>query len=96
GAADPGGTAGGSNGTAGDPAGAAAGAGGSGTGGSSADPAQTDPAQQNVARSGGFTPAEALGLVRWVLLGVLVAGGVAGLAGPAMVWLSGRRAAGTG
>ncbi|MBG0852927.1 hypothetical protein I2W78_14000 [Streptomyces spinoverrucosus] len=86
----------------GDPAGAAggatgpAGAGGPGSGTSRPDPSETDPAKQNVAQSGGLTPSEVLGLIRWVLLGVLVAGGVAGLAGPTMVWLSTRRAAGSG
>ncbi|MBK3571816.1 hypothetical protein JHN47_50110, partial [Streptomyces sp. MBT62] len=52
---------------------------------------ETDPAQQNVAQSGGHTPAEVLGLVRWVLLGVLVAGAAAALAGPVMLRLSTRR-----
>lgn len=52
----------------------------------------TDPAKQNVARSGGLTPSEVLGLIRWVLLGVLIAGGVAALAGPVMLRLSVRRA----
>ncbi|MFK0114664.1 hypothetical protein [Streptomyces sp. NPDC090994] len=61
-----------------------------------AAPTETDPAKQNVARSGGVTPAEVLGLIRWVLLGVLIAGGAAGLAGPVMLRLSARRAAGTG
>ncbi|MCZ9340440.1 hypothetical protein NGM37_22020, partial [Streptomyces sp. TRM76130] len=56
------------------------------------DPAETDPAKQNVAQSGGVTPAEVLGLIRWVLLGVLIAGGVAGLAGPVMMRLSARGA----
>ncbi|MGP2440504.1 hypothetical protein, partial [Streptomyces sp. JW3] len=57
-----------------------------------AAPTGTDPAKQNVAQSGGVTPAEVLGLIRWVLLGVLIAGGVAGLAGPVMMRLSARRA----
>lgn len=61
-----------------------------------AAPTETDPAKQNVAQSGGVTPAEVLGLIRWVLLGVLIAGGVAGLAGPVMLRLSARRAAGAG
>ncbi|MFD4225908.1 hypothetical protein [Streptomyces sp. NPDC058545] len=51
----------------------------------------TDPAKQNVAQSGGLTPSEVLGLIRWVLLGVLIAGGVAALAGPVMLRLSVRR-----
>ncbi|MFF7141450.1 hypothetical protein [Streptomyces nodosus] len=50
-----------------------------------------DPAKQSVASSGGLTPATVLGIVRWVLLGVLVAGGVAALAGPVMLRLSVRR-----
>lgn len=53
--------------------------------------AQTDPAKQNVAQSGGFTPSDMLGLIRWVLLGVLIAGGVGALAGPVMLRLSVRR-----
>ncbi|CAL9574437.1 hypothetical protein [Streptomyces sp. enrichment culture] len=61
-----------------------------------AGPTETDPAKQNVAKSGGITPAEALGLIRWVLLGVLVTGGAAGLAGPVMMRLSARRAAAGG
>ncbi|MCZ4516284.1 hypothetical protein O3Q52_50910, partial [Streptomyces sp. ActVer] len=54
--------------------------------------APTDPAKQNVAKSGGTTPSEVLGLIRWVLLAVLIAGGVAALAGPVMLRLSSRRA----
>ncbi|MDA5140688.1 hypothetical protein PEM37_04160 [Streptomyces sp. AD681] len=61
-----------------------------------ANPTETDPAKQNVAKSGGITPAEALGIIRWVLLGVLIVGGVAGLAGPVMLRLSARRAAAGG
>jgi len=62
----------------------------------SASPTETDPAKQNVAQSGGYTPAEVLGLVRWVLLGVLVAGGAAALAGPVMLRFSTRRGAAGG
>ncbi|MFF5144670.1 hypothetical protein ACFY6U_33965 [Streptomyces sp. NPDC013157] len=87
-----GGTDGGSAGTAGA---AAGGAGASGTAQPSTAPSETGPVQQNVAQSGGYTPEEVLGLVRWVLLGVLVAGGVAALAGPVMLRLSVRRAAST-
>ncbi|MFF3711572.1 hypothetical protein [Streptomyces phaeochromogenes] len=88
---------------AGPAAGAGAG-GGSGTEGASAGAnpdtadtsrpsvALTDPAKQNVAKSGGTTPSEVLGLIRWVLLAVLIAGGVAALAGPLMLRLSSRRA----
>ncbi|MFE6177303.1 hypothetical protein [Streptomyces sp. NPDC056464] len=60
-----------------------------------AAPTETDPAKQNVAQSGGPTPSEVLGLIRWVLLGVLIAGGVAALAGPVMLRLS-LRGAGSG
>ncbi|WP_405984754.1 hypothetical protein [Streptomyces sp. NBC_00872] len=51
------------------------------------------PAKSVAASSGGLTPGEVLGIVRWVLLGVLVAGGVAALAGPVLLRLSVRRAA---
>ncbi|MFF7978095.1 hypothetical protein ACFZDK_03050 [Streptomyces sp. NPDC007901] len=89
-----GGVAGGT-GTGGDSAGtsgaAAGGTGASDTPRPSAAPSGTDPAKQNVAQSGGATPAEVLGFIRWVLLGVLVAGGVAALAGPVMLRLSVRR-----
>ncbi|GGY91569.1 hypothetical protein [Streptomyces poonensis] len=90
GGTDGGGVAGGTGtaGTAGDATGPAAGPAGS----APSDPSGTDPARQNVAQSGGLTPGEVLGLVRWVLLGVLIAGGVAGLAGPIMLRLSARRA----
>ena len=84
--------------------GGATGAGAGSTSGATADasdtakpstaPTETDPAKQNVAQSGGYTPSEVLGLIRWVLLGVLVAGGAAALAGPVMVRLSTRRAGG--
>ena len=50
----------------------------------------------NVAKSGGYTPSDVLGIVRWVLLGVLVAGGAAALAGPVMLRLSLRRGAAGG
>ncbi|MFD8964359.1 hypothetical protein ACFV0C_05030 [Streptomyces sp. NPDC059568] len=62
---------------------------GSGTGGSGSP----GPANSGLASSGGLTPGEVLGIVRWVLLGVLVAGGVAALAGPVLLRLSVRRAA---
>ncbi|MGW1561077.1 hypothetical protein ACWCQ1_31765 [Streptomyces sp. NPDC002144] len=81
---------GGSAGTSGGTAGSAA----PDAGRPSAAPTETGPAQQNVAQSGGHTPAEVLGLIRWVLLGVLVAGGAASLAGPVMLRLSVRGAAG--
>ncbi|WP_210593900.1 hypothetical protein [Streptomyces sp. GESEQ-35] len=85
--------------TGGDSAGAAAGGTDAGAGGAGTSPpgaSETDPAKQNVAQSGGLTPSEVLGLIRWVLLGVLIAGGVAALAGPVMLRLSARRAAGGG
>ncbi|MGW1215462.1 hypothetical protein ACWD5F_38115 [Streptomyces sp. NPDC002499] len=80
---------GGSAGTSG-----AADPGGSDTAPPSTAPSETDPAKQNVAQSGGYTPSEVLGLIRWVLLGVLVAGGAAALAGPVVLRLSTRRASG--
>ncbi|WP_150133555.1 hypothetical protein [Streptomyces hyaluromycini] len=83
---------GGSTGTSGA---AAGGAGTSDTAQPSTAPSETDPAKQNVAQSGGYTPSEVLGLIRWVLLGVLVAGGAAALAGPVMLRLSVRRTAPT-
>ncbi|MER5944297.1 hypothetical protein ABT121_44265 [Streptomyces sp. NPDC001928] len=85
-------TAGGSTGTAGGATAPAAGPGASDASPASAAPTDTDPAKQNVAQSGGLTPSEVLGLIRWVLLGVLIAGGVAALAGPVMLRLSVRGA----
>ncbi|GGN25123.1 hypothetical protein [Streptomyces fuscichromogenes] len=85
-------TGGGSAGTSGA---AAGGTGASDTPKPSAAPSGTDPAGQNVAQSGGHTPSEVLGLIRWVLLGVLVAGGAAALAGPVMLRFSVRGAAST-
>ncbi|MEU9858843.1 hypothetical protein [Streptomyces sp. NPDC047974] len=41
----------------------------------------------------GSTPSQLLGAVRWVLLAVLLVGGTAGLAGPALLGFAGRRAA---
>lgn len=54
-----------------------------------------DPDKQNVAESGGLTPSTVLGIIRWVLLGVLVAGGLAALSGPILLRLSARKS-GTG
>ncbi|MFJ2669891.1 hypothetical protein [Streptomyces sp. NPDC087525] len=51
------------------------------------------PAATGGLAAGGLTPREVLGVVRWVLLGVLVVGGVAALAGPVLLRLSARRAA---
>ncbi|MFJ3774225.1 hypothetical protein ACIPX0_21265 [Streptomyces sp. NPDC090075] len=95
GAAGGGVTGGSGDGSAGTSGGAAGGAGASGTPRPSTTPSETDPAKQNVAQSGGYTPSEVLGLIRWVLLGVLVAGGAAALSGPVMVRLSVRGAAST-
>ncbi|MFB7587984.1 hypothetical protein [Streptomyces sp. NPDC056169] len=39
----------------------------------------------------GSTPSQVLGVIRWVLLAVLLAGGIAGLAGPAVLAFAGRR-----
>ncbi|MFI9612932.1 hypothetical protein ACIHCM_14885 [Streptomyces sp. NPDC052023] len=82
--------------------GAASGAGGAA--GGSAEPSASGPAaanasgapsagpQQNVAEAkGGFTPGEIMGVIRWVLVGVLILGGAAGLSGPVMLRLAHRR-----
>ncbi|GAA1355831.1 hypothetical protein [Streptomyces beijiangensis] len=84
-------------------AGAASGGGVGGAGGSSANPdthdsaspsaGPADPGKNKLAASGGLTPGGVLGVIRWVLLGVLVAGGVAALAGPVMLRLSVRKTA---
>lgn len=85
----------------------AAGAGLSGGSGTQGDEASAEPEgagssgasaagtgqEKTVAASGGLTPADILGAVRWVLLGVLVAGAAAALAGPVMLRLSARKAA---
>ncbi|MFF4704000.1 hypothetical protein ACWC4D_15905 [Streptomyces sp. NPDC001288] len=48
--------------------------------------------QQPVADSrGGVTPAEVMGIVRWILLAVLFLGGAAGLSGPVLLRLAHRR-----
>ncbi|MFE4829594.1 hypothetical protein [Streptomyces sp. NPDC056672] len=65
----------------------------SATPGAAAAGGGSGPAKSVAASSGGLTPGEVLGIVRWVLLGVLVAGGVAALAGPVLLRLSVRRAA---
>ncbi|MFE2421226.1 hypothetical protein [Streptomyces hokutonensis] len=95
-------TSGGGTGTGGTSGGAAAGgaAAGGGTGGSSpsasaaanvSTPPSSGP-QQNVANAKeGFTPGEVLGIIRWILLGVLFLGGAAGLSGPVMLHLGRRR-----
>ncbi|WP_066942911.1 hypothetical protein [Streptomyces lushanensis] len=104
-AAAPGGSAGGDG--SGTTAGAGDGGatdGGTGAGGGTPDPSAAPgagtggsgspgPANSGLASSGGLTPGEALGIVRWVLLGVLVAGGLAALAGPVLLRLSARRVA---
>lgn len=90
--------AGGGTGGAGGGTGASGGGGAdSGTGGPPPHGAGPgDPKQQNVADSGGTTPATVLGIVRWVLIGVLLAGGVAGLSGPVLLRLSARKSVRTG
>ncbi|MDT9688827.1 hypothetical protein Q5762_10735 [Streptomyces sp. P9(2023)] len=80
--------------------------GGTGAGGGSGDPSTAPSAAGGKASGGsgdntpkeqladaGTTPSQVLGVIRWVLLGVLVAGGVAGLAGPVMLRYSAWRAA---
>ena len=47
-----------------------------------------DSKQENVAQSGGFTPSQVLGVIRWVLLSALVVGGVAALGGPLLTRFS--------
>ncbi|MFJ9030060.1 hypothetical protein ACIRQP_16345 [Streptomyces sp. NPDC102274] len=78
-------------------AGGATGGEGAGTPGTSASPGAgagtSGPAAKSELASGGLTPGEVLGIVRWVLLGVLIVGGVAALAGPVLLRLSARRAA---
>ncbi|MER5964054.1 hypothetical protein [Streptomyces sp. NPDC002057] len=59
----------------------ASGGGGSGSGGATGE---------RLADTGS-TPSQVLGVVRWVLLAVLVVGGLAGLAGPAVLAAAGRR-----
>ncbi|MFD3665136.1 hypothetical protein ACFWVF_31815 [Streptomyces sp. NPDC058659] len=39
----------------------------------------------------GSTPSQVLGVIRWVLLAVLLVGGIAGLAGPVVLGFAGRR-----
>ncbi|MFE6978767.1 hypothetical protein, partial [Streptomyces sp. NPDC057682] len=53
-------------------------------------------ARQNAAHSGGLTPSTVLGIIRWVLLGALVAGGAAALSGPVLLRLSVRKSVRTG
>ncbi|WP_046494540.1 hypothetical protein [Streptomyces odonnellii] len=88
GGADTGGAAGGSGtdtpSASATPGAAAAAGGGSG------------PTESASAAAGGLTPGEVLGIIRWVLLGVLVTGGAAALAGPVLLRLSARRAAAGG
>lgn len=107
GPAGPGGSGasgGGSGGAGGGPGGAGGGTGGAGGGDANPDPGDTtahkaDPGgaeQQNVAESGGLTPSTVLGIVRWVLIGVLLAGGIAGLSGPVLLRLSVRKSVRTG
>ncbi|MFF2525076.1 hypothetical protein [Streptomyces liangshanensis] len=100
----PDGGAGSAGGSGGDTGGGTAGTGGGGAasedsapgaGPGSGAPATPPPGSanggKNVAQSGGMTPGGVLGVVRWVLLGVLVAGGAAALAGPVLLRISVRR-----
>ncbi|MFE1549618.1 hypothetical protein [Streptomyces sp. NPDC058718] len=48
-------------------------------------------AKEQLAGTTGTTPSQALGWIRWILLGVLVIGGAAGLAGPAVLGFAGSR-----
>ncbi|MER6954993.1 hypothetical protein [Streptomyces sp. NPDC000618] len=98
---------GGAGGTDSGTGGASSGAdtGGASTGGTGAAPSATPVAgaaggstapsagpQENVAETAsGVTPKDVLGIVRWVLLVVLFVGGAAGLSGPIMLRLAGRR-----
>ncbi|MFE2942923.1 hypothetical protein ACFXKG_28280 [Streptomyces sp. NPDC059255] len=75
--------------------GGAAGPDGSASPGPSVSESVSGPAKSNLASSGGLTPNEVLGVVRWVLLAVLAVGGAAALAGPVLLRFSVRRA-GTG
>ncbi|MCX5392788.1 hypothetical protein [Streptomyces sp. NBC_00094] len=59
----------------------ASGGGGNGSGG---------PPGEKLADTGS-TPSQVLGVIRWVLLAVLLVGGIAGLAGPAVLGFAGRR-----
>ncbi|WP_326658408.1 hypothetical protein [Streptomyces sp. NBC_00385] len=92
------GSPGGGSGAAGGGSGGTGGAAGAGGGEANPDAAGTpakaagpaDP-KQNVAQSGGLTPSTVLGIIRWVLLGVLVTGGAAALSGPVLLRLSVRK-----
>ncbi|QXE34681.1 hypothetical protein KQY30_10695 [Streptomyces sp. GMY02] len=96
-----GGPAGDSGGTAAGSAGSEGAAGGPGTDapsasatpGAAASGGGSGPGKSVAAAAGGLTPGEVLGIIRWVLLGVLVTGGAAALAGPVLLRLSARRAA---
>ncbi|MEV5673917.1 hypothetical protein [Streptomyces sp. NPDC052179] len=83
-----------SGGTGGGTAAGGGSAGGPGPDGSPGTAAGADDTSKVAATaSGAPTPSQVLGLIRWVLLGVLIAGGAAALAGPVMMRLSARRAA---
>ncbi|MFJ1598504.1 hypothetical protein [Streptomyces sp. NPDC088261] len=91
-----GGAAGGGTAGSGDGAGSGGGAGedsgaGPGSGAPTAPGADSATDKKTVAQSGGVTPGGVLGAIRWALLGVLVAGGAAALAGPVLLRLSVRR-----
>ncbi|MGW4050437.1 hypothetical protein ACWENA_06360 [Streptomyces sp. NPDC004779] len=67
--------------------------GGTGTGAPSSapPPAPSGPGERLAASATGTTPSQVLGRIRWILLGVLVAGAAAALAGPAVLRFAGRR-----
>ncbi|MEU2245476.1 hypothetical protein [Streptomyces sp. NPDC019224] len=91
----PGGGSGGTGGGSGGSGGAGGASGGEAGPGAADTPVKAagpgDPKQQNVAQSGGLTPSTVLGIIRWVLLGVLVTGGAAALSGPVLLRLSVRK-----
>ncbi|MFD6530511.1 hypothetical protein [Streptomyces sp. NPDC060184] len=65
--------------------------GASGASGGAADGTAATAAGGDTTAASGTTPAELLGAVRWVLLGVLVLGGAASLSGPVLLRLAARR-----
>ncbi|WP_330175785.1 hypothetical protein OG875_21135 [Streptomyces sp. NBC_01498] len=66
-----------------------------GAAGPSASATAPAPAR-SVAAPAGLTPSTVLGIIRWVLLGVLLAGGLAAISGPVLLRLSARKSAGAG
>ncbi|MFF6810069.1 hypothetical protein ACFZAG_09310 [Streptomyces sp. NPDC012403] len=85
--------------SAGGTGGAAAGGGDGGTAGPDASQsaangsgaAASDPQKVAAESGGGITRGEIIGIIRWVLIGVLILGGGAGLSGPVMLHLAHRR-----